>query len=476
MKYKIEKIFLEENIKKIICDSRKIEPGVAFFAIKGKSFDGNDYIDDALKLGASVIFTDDESRQRDGVVYIENIRMGLAIAAGIIYPSLPKNIIAVTGTNGKSSVVSYVHQILHLLGKTSAAIGTLGLESTEKLPKNFSSKGSLTTSDPISFRRDLEMLLEIGVENVAFEASSHGLDQNRIGDVQVNSAAFTSFSQDHLEYHHTMEKYLEAKLSLFKNHLKSGSEAVINSEIMHFDAIKNFLESNQITYSAVGLYGDVKIISCTQSMSGQDIFCEFMNNQYKFKTSIIGSFQATNILIAAKLVYNLGIDFNKIIEVLPSLQAVSGRLQRITETRSEYQVFVDYAHTPDALEKSLIELKNLKDKSFGKLYVIFGCGGDRDSLKRPIMGKVASAIAEYVIITDDNPRTEDAAKIRSEVASGATKYKEIGDRKKAIADIIALLKKGDILLIAGKGHEDYQIVGHEIIKFSDIEWARECLK
>lgn len=475
MRLKLQKIILEADIKGISSDSRDVKPGDAFFAIRSEHFDGNDYIEDAFKHGASIIFTDNLFKQSDKVVYIEDARMGLALVAGMLYPKTPKNIIAVTGTNGKSSVVSYVHQILALLGKKSAVMGTLGLESTEKLPADYFDKNViLTTSDPITLRKNLQMLSEIGVENVAFEASSHGLLQRRVGDIKVRSAAFTSFSQDHLEYHQTMESYLHAKLLLFTENLSSDGEAVINSDMMFFDFIQKFLLEKKISYSTVGSDGGLKIKKCKQFITGQEISCEFMNNKYEFETDIIGSFQATNLLIAAKLVYNLGIEFASILETLAKIKAVPGRLQRITEVHSQYQIFVDYAHTPDALQKSLIELQKIKEKP-GKLYVVFGCGGDRDSIKRPIMGKIASETADYVIITDDNPRTEDAAKIRAEIAAGSVDFEEIADRKKAIIDTIARLQKDDILLIAGKGHENYQIIGDKVVEFSDIELARSAL-
>ena len=248
----------------------------------------------------------------------------------------------------------------------------------------------------------------------------------------------------------------------------------IRSDMMFFDFIKQFLIERGVTYSTVGLHGDLKIKKCIQSIIGQEVICELMQNKYHFNSDIIGSFQATNLLIAAKLVYNMGVDFDKIMDIMPKLQAVSGRLQRATDLHLEYQVFVDYAHTPDALEKSLTELKKIKEKA-GKLYVVFGCGGDRDRKKRSIMGKIASEIADYVIITDDNPRTENAAQIRAEIADGAVQAEEIGDRKIAIIETMKRLQKGDILLIAGKGHEDYQIIGEEIIQFSDIELARSAL-
>jgi UDP-N-acetylmuramoyl-L-alanyl-D-glutamate--2,6-diaminopimelate ligase len=476
MRLKLQQIILEHDVKGLTFDSRNIKSGDAFFAIRGEEFDGNDYIDIAFKQGASIIFTDNPSKQRDKIIYVEDIRMSLALVAGMFYPHLPKNIIAITGTNGKSSVVSYVHQILVLLGKKSAAMGTLGMESTEKLPASYSNNSvALTTADPVTLRQNLQILSKIGVENVAFEASSHGLLQRRLGDIRVSGAAFTSFSQDHLEYHQTMESYLHAKLILFTENLAAGASVVINSDMMFFDFIKHFLIERRVAYSTVGSHGDLKIKKCIQSIIGQEVTCEFMQNKYHFNSNIIGSFQATNILIAAKLVYDLGVDFDKIITIIPKLQAVSGRLQRATGQHSEYQIFVDYAHTPDALEKSLIELQKIKEKS-GKLYVVFGCGGDRDRKKRPIMGKIASKIADYVIITDDNPRTENAAQIRAEIVAGAEQAEEVADRKTAIIETIKRLKKDDILLIAGKGHEDYQIIGDKIIKFSDIELAHSALQ
>ncbi len=272
-----------------------------------------------------------------------------------------------------------------------------------------------------------------------------------------------------------MENYLQVKLGLFRDNLEKGGEVVINSEILFFDSIKKFLEGYSIRYFSVGKSGDINVISCKGNIVGQEIAFEYLQKKYRFSTSIIGSFQAINILIAAKLVYNLNIGFDDIVKVLPKLKAVCGRLQRITEPKADFQVFVDYAHTPDALSQSLSELKKIKPES-GKLYVIFGCGGDRDALKRPIMGKIATDIADYVVITDDNPRTEDATKIRNEIAVGAANSTEIADRKEAIVSTIGKLKKGDILLIAGKGHEDYQIIGNNINKFSDIEIATWAFK
>lgn len=478
MKHKLQEYFTKYKVQGITFDSRTIQAGDAFFAIKGGNFDGNNYIDEALKAGASIIFTDNSLLDREDVIYLEDIKLSLAIASGLIYKKLPTNLLAVTGTNGKSSVVSYVNQILNLLGEASASIGTLGIESSKKLPSKLlnSYPKSFTTADPVHFRQVLNDLANYGIINIAFEASSHGLYQKRLGDIKIKTAGFTSFSQDHLEYHKTLEEYLRAKLILFTEHLEINGEAVINSDIMFCDFIKKFFSDQKINYTTVGTKGDIQVKSIKPSLKGQVIVYKFGGKVYEFKTNIIGSFQAINILIAAKLVTNLGHCFDKISQMLCKLSAVLGRLERITNKDSEFQIFVDYAHTPDALEKSLLELKKLKLKN-SQLYVIFGCGGNRDPIKRPIMGSIAKNIADVVVITDDNPRNENPASIRAEIIAGiGDDAIEIADREEAINHAMAKLKKGDILLIAGKGHENYQVVREQTKYFSDVETVRNMLK
>lgn len=486
------------NIKDISFDSRLINPNSAFFAIKGNNFDGNDYIDKAIANGASLIFTDNQKifsakENSNKIIYVEDARLALALAAGIIFPNKPKNIIAVTGTNGKSSVVSYVHQILSLLGHNSANIGTLGVESNNselnyKLNSEFFSNniyGGNTTLDPVLFRKILAQMSDYKIDYVTFEASSHGLDQSRLGDIKAQTAAFVSFSQDHLEYHKTMENYLSAKLRLFQEHLIEQqddlSQAVISADVLPL--IKEALLENNISFCKVGQgesagkHNDIIIEEVEGNLSGQSITFKHQGKSHRIETNIIGSFQANNLLIAAKLVHNLGISFEEIVPQLSNVRAVKGRLQRISEEGHNYHIFIDYAHTPDALEKSLNELYNLKEEG-GLLYVIFGCGGDRDSSKRPIMGQVASDIADIVIVTDDNPRTENPMLIRQSIISGAGfgNVEEIGDRKVAICDVIRRLKRNDILLIAGKGHEEYQIIGDKKIEFSDTKIAKEAIQ
>lgn len=481
MKHKLQQILKKYEVKNIIFDSRTVNQESAFFAIKGYNNDGNEYIDQALEKGAKVVFSDNPDCQKNRVYFLKNIRLNLALAAGIIYPELPKQLIAVTGTNGKSSIVSYVHQILSYLQIDNLVLGTIGIESTKNIPEvnmiaDNIGRSNLTTMDPVNFRKLLHIVAENKVDYAAFEASSHGLHQRRLGDIKVTSAAFSSFSQDHLEYHKTMEEYLKAKLILFSENLADKGEAVVNSDMMFFDQVQQFFNDKGIKYCSVGKKGDISFDIVNSSLEGQLVKFKFLNKEYEFETDIIGSFQVINILIAARLVNNLGIKFDKIINILPNLRNVKGRLQRVTSIKDKYQIFVDYAHTPDALEKTLMQLNDLKQQK-AKLYVVFGCGGDRDKTKRLPMGQISSKIADYVIVTDDNPRTEDANHIREDIIAGCeNNYENIADREKAINYAINKLNQGDILLVAGKGHEDYQIIGKEIKDFSDIEVIENAIK
>lgn len=499
MKHEIEELFAKYAIKTISDDSRKIAADSAFFAIRGGQNDGNDYIKEALIKGAKLIFTDNlelteniEPELAKKIKYVKNARLALALAASIIYPKLPPYLVAVTGTNGKSSVGFYVYQLLNLLGKRAAMLGTTGIIISPKLAdlaKEYEQDPiSLTTLPPIYFRQTLDHLAENNIDYVIFEASSHGLEQKRLGDIKVDTASFVSFSQDHLEYHGSMQAYLGAKLCLFKEHLKENSQVVISAEMGYFAQIQAFLQERQIEHKIVGLAAsleekqkderniDLKISKNQYNGAEQEIEFSYLDQQYRFSTKIIGSFQAINLLIAAELVKQLGFAFKEIVKLLPQLQPVMGRLQQITSQKAEYKIFVDFAHTPDALQKSLQELRSIK-KAKGKLYVIFGCGGNRDQVKRPIMGALAARLADQVIITDDNPRFEEPAIIRQQIMQNSqANMTEIAGREEAIKQIIAKLKKDDILLIAGKGHETYQLIKDKKINFSDIEIAKKYIK
>ena len=401
MKYKISQLIKEYKITGINFDSKKIKKGEAFFAIKGLSFDGNNFIRDALQSGAALVFSDSELyRNKDSfpIIRVEDAKAALIIAAEIFYPRTPENLIAVTGTNGKTSVVSYCQQLFTLLGKKSASLGTIGLVcSGREITDKFDDEQykALTSTDILTFRQIANYLAENNVNSLAFEASSHGLEQQRIGNLTVQAAAFTNFSQDHLDYHGTMDNYLTAKLKLFSNHLRKDGLAVISSDIEKIKYIKDFLDQHAIDFLTVGESGDVKICSTDQSLSGQNIIFTYQGKIYNFKTEIIGSFQASNLLIAASLVAKFGFSLEEIIEKISYVKAVKGRLDRITKPSDSFQVFVDYSHTPESLEKALIELKKIKTTSDSKLIVVFGCGGNRDISKRPLMGKLADISCRY---------------------------------------------------------------------------------
>ncbi|MGX6960395.1 MAG: UDP-N-acetylmuramoyl-L-alanyl-D-glutamate--2,6-diaminopimelate ligase [Rickettsia endosymbiont of Pentastiridius leporinus] len=466
----LKQLFQQHNIQGLSIDSRSIKENEVFFALKGQHVDGNNFIEDVLNKGIQLIITDDKKNAViDKIIYVENILATLYEAIEIIYPKKPQNMIAVTGTNGKSSVVSYIAQIYSLLEKKAASIGTLGVEvfGTNNFNDNVP---ELTTLDYLSFRKIAHKLAENGIEYLAFEASSHGLDQQRLGELKVKIACFISFSQDHLDYHHTKEDYLLAKLKLFTDHLSQDGIAILNSDIEEIEFIKDYVAKHNIKFITVGKKGDLKITKITGSLKGQNINFIFNDKEYNFSTSIIGSFQASNLLIAVLSIYNTNFDFDKIISVLTEVKAVKGRMERIEATN----IFIDYAHTPDALEKTLAELKNVKRN---KLNIVFGCGGNRDTTKRKLMGEIASRIADNVIVTDDNPRHEDPKLIRAEIISGIEKanYIEIADREEAIKYSIDNLKQNDILLIAGKGHENYQIIGDKKLPFDDVEiGVRHC--
>ncbi|MDR0296417.1 MAG: UDP-N-acetylmuramoyl-L-alanyl-D-glutamate--2,6-diaminopimelate ligase [Rickettsia sp.] len=468
------------NSQSLCFDSRLAKVGDIFFAIKGASSDGNKFIDDVINKGVKFIVTDDvESLNNPSIIangvyvnLVSDARLALSQAADILYPLLPQYMVAATGTNGKTSVVSYCRQLYTLLGAPSCSIGTIGVECSSGLDLTnvqgiLDKSPALTTFDSVTFRHILHKLAENNAKYVAFEASSHGLDQQRLYAVKVNAACFTSFSQDHLDYHKNMDNYLLAKLKLFTDNLLPTGVAVLNSEIAQLDYIKHYLQQRNIKFLTVGMNGDLNIIDNT--------ICTYKGQKYNFTTDIVGSFQATNLLIAVMMVHLTGFPFEQVILKLPQIKAVKGRLERV----SNNNVFIDYAHTPDALEKSLLELKKIKSDK-GLLKVIFGCGGDRDSSKRPLMGKVAAKIADEVIITDDNPRNEEPKLIRHHIIQGiiaiTNSFIEIKNRKIAITKTINNLQKDDILLIAGKGHENYQIIGNKKLPFSDFDIASKALQ
>ncbi|WP_375358613.1 UDP-N-acetylmuramoyl-L-alanyl-D-glutamate--2,6-diaminopimelate ligase [Candidatus Tisiphia endosymbiont of Neophilaenus lineatus] len=474
------KITSQLNSQSLCFDSRLAKAGDIFFAIKGASSDGNQFIDDVINKGVKFIITDDaESLKNPNIIangvhitLMSGARVALSQAANILYPLLPQYMVAATGTNGKTSVVSYCRQLYTLLGVPSCSIGTIGVECSggldlTSIQEILDESPALTTPDPVTLRHILHKLAENGTKYLAFEASSHGLEQQRLLGIKVDAACFTSFSQDHLDYHKNMANYLLAKLKLFTDNLSQTGVAVLNSEIEQLDYIKSYLQERNIKFLTVGKNGDLKIIDRT--------ICTYNGQKYNFTTDIVASFQATNLLIAVMMVHLTGFPFEQVISKLPQIKAVKGRLERVANSN----IFIDYAHTPDALEKSLLELKKIKSNK-GLLKVIFGCGGNRDSGKRALMGEIAAKIADEVIITDDNPRNEDPKSIRQQIIQGiiaiTNSFIEIQNRKIAIIETINNLQEDDILLIAGKGHENYQIIGNKKLPFSDFDIAKEALQ
>lgn len=451
------------EISDICLDSRKVTKGSLFFAITGNIRKGSDFIPDAIANGAVAIIGD-EALSNIGVPYFkaENIRKTISLVASKFYHEKPKYIVAVTGTNGKTSIASYCAQIFNKLGLKSATIGTLGIVSDD-----YNYDFGTTTPDAIEFHKSLQTLAKNGVEAVTFEASSHGLDQFRIDNTPIKAAGFTNLTQDHLDYHKDMSDYMQAKKRLFAEVLPQDGIAVLNADS---DVYSEFANNSHQNWS-YGFNGqDIKILS-TQ---GQEIKLNVFGKNYKYTTNLVGDFQIMNSLCAIGMVIACGFNKDKVMEIIPSLIPPAGRLDFAGKTATGAEIYVDYAHTPDALEKAI---KALRPYTKNQLAVLFGCGGDRDKTKRPKMGKVAQDFADKVYITDDNPRTEDAATIRKEVLTGCPdKGINSGDRASAIKTAISDLKAGDILLLAGKGHEDYQIIGTTKHHFDDKEEVAKILK
>jgi UDP-N-acetylmuramyl-tripeptide synthetase len=468
-KHDMLSVLKECSIKHITADSRKVVPGSAFFCIQYSI----EYIKEAEAKGASLIITalavDFECSTQ--IIVVDSVRDVLAQAASFLYSNKPQYIVAVTGTSGKSSVVDYFRQFCEHLGYKAASMGTMGIicadKKIEEGAKQFYT--GLNTPDVVTMYKILDFLGSSGITHLAFEASSHGLDQKRIAAVPLCAAGFTSFSQDHLDYHGTMEAYKFAKIKLLSENLVQGGRAIIAEDVMD-NEIRSL--SNKINITTVGCNGDIKIISSKSSMIQQRFEFSYHHKIYEIFTNIIGSFQATNILISACLVEACNTSFESILDFIPKLTLVPGRLERITPLSHPWHVFVDYAHKPNALESTLKELRKISQK---RVIIVFGCGGDRDRIKRAIMGEIAHNLADMVIVCDDNPRTEDPKSIRAEVMKGCPDAIEIADRAEAIKYAMGQLQEGDILILAGKGHENYQILYDTTIYFNDAEEVRKYL-
>jgi UDP-N-acetylmuramoyl-L-alanyl-D-glutamate--2,6-diaminopimelate ligase len=458
-------------VESLSIDSRDVIPGSAYFAIKGSKVDGDDFIVDAIKRGAKVIISQQELHHQGVVcVKVDDVRQVLAKISSEFYQPHPEYIVGVTGTNGKTSVANFYRQIMFYLKHNAAAIGTNGVMINEDLV----SSATLTTPDAIGLNKLLNQLQAQNVNYVALEASSHGLAQHRLDEINLTAAAFTNLSQDHLDYHHSMENYFAAKKLLFSKILPPYKTAVLNADVKEFAQLKEIAIKRQQTVIDYGRAAkNLKLLNLHNSLQEQIIELFYEGKNYELKTQIIGEFQAYNLLAAMGLAMACGEVFTDIASVISQLKPVPGRLERVGSN-----VFIDYAHTPDALSKALTLLRPLVSK-YDKLVCVFGCGGNRDAGKRAMMGEIASKIADVVIITDDNPRFEDSDLIRAQIMAGVEQYNyqvvERAGRDNAIEYGVGLLEVGDILLIAGKGHEKYQIIKDQVHEFDDCEVARKYL-
>jgi UDP-N-acetylmuramoyl-L-alanyl-D-glutamate--2,6-diaminopimelate ligase len=464
------------DINAITADSRKVVPGSVFFAVPGSRADGLAFTDEAIARGAIAIVAErpfETARAGVAAVVVPDVRAALSQAAAALHPLQPATIVAVTGTSGKTSVAAFVRQIWADLGHAAASLGTIGIVAPSRFVY-----GSLTTPDPVTLHETLQKLAQDGVTHLAMEASSHGLEQRRLEGVRLTAGAFTNLSRDHLDYHASLEEYLAAKLRLFEVLLQPGQPAIIDADSDVSPQVMATCEKRGLEVMSVGARGDtLRLLSHKPDGLATRLSIGHDGRTYSVRLPLAGSFQASNALVAAALCIATGDAPDRVFAGLEKLRGAPGRLELIG-MRAGAPIFVDYAHKPDALEKTLAALRALARE---RLIVVFGCGGNRDRGKRPLMGEIAAREADVVIVTDDNPRSEVPADIRAAILEGARrvaadKIIEIGDRRAAIAAGIAELRAGDVLVVAGKGHETGQTVGDKVLPFSDHEAIREVLR
>ena len=449
-------------------DHRKVAPGTVFGAFQGTKVNGEDFIPQAVAAGAVAIVARRGARV-DGAVHIvsDEPRAAFAQLAAKFFAPFPDTVIAVTGTNGKTSTVEITRQLWRIAGNNAASIGTLGVTTADDQVKT-----GLTTPDVVTFLSNVAGLRREGVSHLAFEASSHGLSQYRTEGLPVTAAAFTNLSRDHLDYHGDMAAYFTAKLRLFAEVVQDGGSVVIWADDPESPKVFDLALERGLRVLGVGERGDaLRLVSRTPTQFGQTLEVEAEGRMFTVTLPLIGAYQAANALVSAALVIATGGDVARTLGDLARIQPVRGRLERAAISRAGAPVYVDYAHTPDAIEAAVAALR---PHAKGRIILVFGAGGDRDKGKRPEMGKAAVGSADYVIVTDDNPRTEDASAIRADIMEGAPGATEIAGRRDAIAAAIAEAGADDIVLIAGKGHEQGQIVGDLVLPFDDVQVAREC--
>ena len=457
-------------------DSRKVKEGYLFAALPSSSPtgpDGYDFIPQALASGATVILvpTDRDTTAYEGQATIltsNNPRQAISLLAAAFSAKQPETLVAITGTNGKTSIAIFTRQIWEALGHKAASLGTLGL-----YPPLPNAPVALTTPDSIGLFNSLKDLSDLNYTHLALEASSHGLDQYRLDGLKIKAAAFSNLSQDHLDYHSDMESYLQAKLRLFSELMPEGATAVVNADIPEFNLITETCNSRGLKIISYGHeQSDLQVLEQCPTNEGQKLRLSLFGKNYDLDLPLTGSFQASNIMAAIGLTVACGADLEDVLKILPNLSGVPGRAEKIGKSAKGGTIYVDFAHTPDAIETII---KALRPHTQKKLSIVIGCGGDRDPGKRPLMGGIADKLADRVYITDDNPRSEDPASIRAQAMAAAPNAIEVDDRRQAIIMAVSDLDDGDLLIIAGKGHESGQIIGDKVLPFDDRDVAREAI-
>lgn len=469
-----------KKLKGLTQDSRAVQPGYLFAALPGTHTDGRAYIAEAVKRGACAILAPEgtvlpEEIDPADIVLLTDAqpRRAFALMVAQFYGAQPEVNVAVTGTNGKSSTVHFARQLWQALGRKAASLGTLGLEGN-----GIKQAGSMTTPDSVTLHEELAMLADQGITHLALEASSHGLEQNRLDGVRVRAAGFTNLSRDHLDYHGDMEHYFKSKARLFSEVMNAGGTAVLNADIPEYAALVEICKQQGHSVLSYGEGGQsLKILSCEARPSGQALRLEILGDVFEITVPLVGAFQAMNALCALGLVLAESPDdkpsMETLLKAMAALKSVPGRLQPVGGHPLGAAIYIDYAHTPGALEHVL---SALRPHVQGRLVCVFGCGGDRDKGKRPLMGQVARRLADKVIVTDDNPRSEDPALIRKAVMDGARGALEIEGRRAAICAAVSDLEKGDVLVIAGKGHEQGQIFADHTDPFDDVYEVEKAIE
>ncbi len=453
-------------------DSRTVKPGFLFAALAGSAADGAAFARDAVERGAVAVLAgldaDLDIPADIVVIRSDDPRRALARFAARFHPRQPVRIAGVTGTSGKTSVVHFTRQILAAAGRNAASVGTLGILTAQGLRK-----GSLTTPETVALHAELERLARDGVTDLAIEASSHGLDQRRLDGLALSAAAFTNLGRDHLDYHADEAAYFAAKLRLFTELLPADGTAVVDMDTPYGARVAEAVRDRGQALLAVGHNGaEIRLDNVDDIATGQAVDVRIMDRPYHMVLPLPGRFQVANTLVAIGLAMALEVEPEVAVAAAGDLVGAPGRLELVGRKANGASVFVDYAHKPEALSHALTALRPM---THNRLVVVFGAGGDRDRGKRPLMAAAAAAHADVVIVTDDNPRSEDPARIRKEVLAGASGALEIGDRGEAVGSAVAMLEAGDVLCVAGKGHETGQIVGNEVLPFSDHEAVRAAL-